>query len=182
MVSRIPILLVSLPLPLSLSSFSHRDDSYRNVAECCSPALWEFVSLSQTGQERKFFCSNRWLIICYAQVLTSALLRLCASFWHCIIQSIWHWTGENENTRKQIPQNINFVSQTALQNVARGRESSSSFCFTDQITVTLEIFNLVHLKSVCATKPEVWYRLFLLCVVVTNPFNEELLALKRFYL
>lgn len=48
--------------------------------------------------------------------------------------------------------------------------------------MTLEIFNLAHLKSVCATKPEVWYRLFLLCVVVTNPFNEGLLALKRFYL
>ena len=47
---------------------------------------------------------------------------------------------------------------------------------------SLEILNLVNLKSVCATKPEVWYRLFLLCVVVTNPFNEELLALKRFYL
>lgn len=55
------------------------------------------------------------LIICYAQILTLVLLWLCTSFWHCVIQSIWHWTVENENTRKQIPQNISFISQTALQ-------------------------------------------------------------------
>lgn len=53
-------------------------------------------------------------IICYAQILTSVLLRLYTSFWRCVIQSIWHWTGENENTRKQIPQNISFILQTAL--------------------------------------------------------------------
>jgi len=54
--------------------------------------------------------------------------------------------------------------------------------YSPNYAVTLEILNLVNLISVCATKPEVWYQLFLLYVVVTNPFNEELLALKRFYL
>lgn len=79
-----------------------------------SPALGEFVSL----QEWDFFCSSRELIICYAQALTSVLLWLCAPFWHCIIQSIWHWTGENESSRKLIPQTINFISKSALQNIA----------------------------------------------------------------
>lgn len=74
--------------------------------------------------------------------------------------------------------------QRQLSKMLHGEESSFSFSFlfSPNYTVTSEILNLVHLKSVCATKPEVWYRLFLLCVVVTNPFNEELLALKRFYL
>lgn len=39
-----------------------------------SPALGEFVSLSEAGQEREFFCSSRELIICYAHALTWVLL------------------------------------------------------------------------------------------------------------
>lgn len=85
--------------------------------------------------------------------------------------------------RKLIPQTINFVSKTALQNVAWGRREFFFILFySPNYTVTLEILNLVNLKSACATKPEVWYRFFLLSAVVANPFNEELLTLKRFYL
>lgn len=103
-----------------------------------SPALGGFVSLSEARQEWEFFCSSRELIICYAQALTSVLLWLCAPFWHCIIQSIWHRTGENENSRKLIPQTINFISISALQSIVwKGGGGSFSFCFTHQITQLL---------------------------------------------
>lgn len=103
-----------------------------------SPAQAGIVSVSEAWQEWEFFCSSRELIICYAQALTSVLLWLCAPFWHCIIQSIWHRTGENENSRKLIPQTINFISKSPLQNIAwKGGGSSFSSSFTHQITQLL---------------------------------------------
>lgn len=149
MLSRIPILLVpSSSLPLSISYLSHRVWPDHAVAECCRAAaslsfhpylcISIFASLSYTRQGRKFFCSSRynWSFF-YARALTSVLLWLCTSFWHCVIQSIWHWTGENETTRKPIPQTINFISKTSLQNVVQGGDGFFSFCFTHLITLLL---------------------------------------------
>lgn len=116
--SEIAILLLTLlSLPLSPSYFSpqmwlllqHR----RATAQ-----PWEDLCLClKPGRDGNFFCSSRELIICSAQALTSVVLYLCAPFWHCIIQSIWHRAGENENSRKLIPQTVNFISKSALPNL-----------------------------------------------------------------
>lgn len=134
--SGIPILLLTFSsLALSPSFFSlqmwpllqHSQATaqpWENLCPCLKPG--RKGNFSALAENWSFVMLKHWHRFCCDFVL---------HFDVDIIQSIWHRTGENENTRKPIPRTINFISKSALQN-GRGERFFFILLYSPNYAVT----------------------------------------------